>query len=229
MGENEAERLKAELALVVRSVSHDLRQPLHVISGYIELLSYRYRDTLDAKGGQLLDKALDGVARMNQMIDALVGLARLDAASPWEDAVRCEALFDQVLTELGPAIAATGARIERGPLPVVAGRPALLSQLFEQLVSNVLRFPAQGAAPRGRLDARGEPGFWRFALRDEGPGLDPRLHTSIFEPFGRGLDPRAGTGMGLTLCRKIAELHGGSIGVESQVGAGATFWFTLPR
>jgi signal transduction histidine kinase len=223
----ELARVEAELAAMARSVSHDLRQPLHVISGYVELVSFKYRGLLDPRGGQLIDKAMDGVQRMNDMIDALVGLMRIDAHAPCQD-VDCDALVAEVLVRLGPDLQAVGGAIERASLPVVSANPDQLQLVFEHLIRNVLRFPGDGP-PRGHLTARALPGAWRFELRDQGPGLDARLHASIFEPFGRGLDARAGIGMGLTVCRKIVGLHGGEIGVESTLGQGACFWFTLPR
>lgn len=225
--DEEAERLEAELALLARSVSHDLRQPLHVISGYVELIAYKYRDTLDPKGQQLIGKALAGVERLNTMIDGVVGLMRIDTHTPWEDAVDINALVDDAIARLRPEAEPAGAQLRRGHLPPVAGHPELLGQVFEHLLRNVLQFPGEGP-PQGMISARGTPDGVRFEVRDQGPGIDPRLHRSIFEPFGRGQDPRAGTGMGLAHCRKIVGLHGGQLGIDSELGSGATFWFTLP-
>ena len=212
---------------MARSVSHDLRQPLHVISGYVELISFKYRGILDARGVQLVDKAMDGVQRMNDMIDALVGLMRIDAHAARQE-TDSGAVLAEVLVQLGPDLASSGGAIERGRLPLVWANPGQLALVFEHLVRNVLRFPGDGP-PRGQLTAEARPGAWRFEMRDQGKGLDARLHTSVFEPFGRGIDPRAGIGMGLAVCRKIVALHGGEIGVESPPGQGACFWFTLPR
>jgi signal transduction histidine kinase len=224
----EQERLEAELAMLARCVSDDLRQPLHVISGYAELVAFKYRDVLDPKGHQLIAKSLAGVERLNNMIDALVGLIRIDTSSPWQPDIDTNTLVDEVLTLLRPEAEPLGAVLERGDLPPIAGRPALIAQIFEQLYRNVLRFPGD-SPPMGRLSAQRLPAGVRFSLKDQGPGLDPRLHRSIFEPFGRGQDPRAGAGMGLATCRKIVTLHGGTMGIESEAGAGATFWFELPQ
>jgi signal transduction histidine kinase len=223
----ETERLEAEMALLARCVSHDLRQPLHVISGYVELIAYKYRDTLDPKGQQLIGKALAGVERLNTMIDGVVGLMRVDAHSPWEPVVDTEALVDQAIALLQPEAEPQGAKLQRQQLPAVPGHPELLGQVFEHLLRNVLQFPGDGP-PRGLVTARSVPEGVRFEVRDQGPGIDPRLHASIFEPFGRGQDPRAGTGMGLAHCRKIVGLHGGALGIDSAAGKGTTFWFTLP-
>ncbi len=224
----EAARLRAEHAMLARSISHDLRQPLHVISGYIELVAFKYRDQLDPKGEQLIDKALAGVDRMNTMIDGVVGLMRVDLDSPWEPAVDMNQVVDDAITLLRPQADPLGAQLERRQLPSIPGRPALLSTVVEQLLGNVLRFPGDGA-PRGLVSARPTESGVRFEVRDQGPGIDERLHRSIFEPFGRGQDPRAGTGMGLAICRKIIGLHGGSFGLVSAPGEGSTFWFELPR
>ncbi len=223
----DVERLEAELALLARCVSHDLRQPLHVISGYVELIAFKYRTALDPKGQQLVSKALAGVERLNTMIDGVVGLMRIDTHTPWEEAVDTNALVDSAIARLKPEIEAASAQLQRRQLPPVAGHPELLRQVFEHLLRNVVQFPGDGP-PQGMVSARGTPEGVRFEVRDQGPGIDPRLHRSIFEPFGRGQDPRAGTGMGLAHCRKIVGLHGGELGIDSEEGQGATFWFTLP-
>lgn len=221
------DRIEAELNLLARSVSHDLRQPLHVISGYVELVAFKYRNNLDPKGHQLVSKALSGVERMNTMIDALVGLMRIDAHAPWEDRVDTNALVDAALQGLDKEARQAGATLERGDLPAVPGHPALLAQVFEQLLANVLRFPSDDP-PHGRVTAIRQPGSVCFAVTDKGPGLDARLHKGIFLPFGRGQDRRAGTGMGLAICSKVMDIHGGCMGLESTVGKGSTFWFELP-
>ncbi len=225
--DQEVARLLAEQDLLARSVSHDLRQPLHVISGYVELIAFKYRDTLDPKGQQLIHKALAGVERMNTMIDAVVGLMRIDTQAPWQQSIDTTALVDDVIAQLQPQAQALGATLERRMLPPVPGQPLLLAQVFEQLLANVLRFPGEGP-PHGLVAARPVDQGVRFEVRDQGAGIDARLHKSIFEPFGRGLDSRAGTGMGLAISRKIVELHGGQLGLDSKPGQGSTFWFTLP-
>jgi signal transduction histidine kinase len=225
---SEQERLEAEMAMLARCVSHDLRQPLHVISGYVELVAFKYQATFDPKGKQLIGKALAGVERMNDMIDALVGLMRVDAHEPWREHIDVETMVDELLVVLRPEAEPLGARFTRTPLPTVSGRPALLVQVFEQLLRNVMRFPDEGE-PRGHISARVEGDRVRFEVRDEGPGIDPRLHASVMEPFGRGQDPRAGSGMGLAICRKVVAIHGGAMGLESAPGEGSTFWFELPR
>ncbi len=224
----EAARLRAEHLMLARSISHDLRQPLHVISGYVELVAFKYRAQLDPKGEQLIDKALAGVERMNTMIDGVVGLMRVDPDSPWEPAVDMNRLADEAITLLRPQADPLGAQLERRHLATVPGRPALLAMVFEQLLGNVLRFPGDGP-PHGMVSSRPIDGAVRFELRDQGPGIDERLQRSIFEPFGRGQDPRAGTGMGLAICRKIIAIHGGQFGLDSKPGEGSTFWFELPR
>jgi len=226
--EQEVARFEAEHAMLARCVSHDLRQPLHVISGYVELVAFKYRDSMDPKGKQLIEKALAGVDRMNTMIDSLTGLMRIDVHAPMEASVDINALVDNVITQLKPQSDPLGALLQRRELPSVPGQPALLTQVFEQLLRNVLQFPDDGP-PRGLVMARELDGFVRFEVRDQGPGIDQRLHTSIIEPFGKGLDRRAGTGMGLAICRKIVDLHGGELGLDSEPGKGSTFHFTLPR
>ncbi len=224
----ELARMEAELELLSRTVSHDLRQPLHVISGYVELIAFKYRDTMDPKGQQLISKALAGVDRMNNMIDGVVGLMRVDTTAPWQPSVDCNALVDDAIAKLTPQAEPVGALLERQDLPAVPGQPELIGRVFEELLANVLRFPGDGR-PKGLVTARHAEGAVRFEVRDHGPGVDPRLQASIFEPFGRGQDPRAGVGMGLAICRKIVGLHDGTLGLDSAPGEGSTFHFTLPR
>ncbi len=226
--EQEVARFEAENAMLARCVSHDLRQPLHVVSGYVELVAFKYRDTMDPKGKQLIDKALAGVDRMNTMIDSLVGLMRVDVHAPMETSVDINTMVDDVIAQLKPQTDPLGALLQRRDLPSVPGQPALLAQVFEQLLRNVIQFPGDGP-PRGMVMAQELDGFVRFEVRDQGPGIDERLHASILEPFGKGLDRRAGTGMGLAICRKIVGLHGGELGLDSESGKGSTFHFTLPR
>ena len=192
----EAQRLEAEQALLSRCISHDLRQPLHVISGYVELVAFKYRDTMDPKGQQLIQKAMAGVERMNTMIDGVVGLMRVDTQAPWQPSVDTNALVDQAIAALQPRAEPLSATLERRELPAVPGQPLLLARVFELLLDNVLRFPSE-APPHALVSAQPGPDAVRFEVHDQGPGIDDRLHRSIFEPFGRGLDPRAGTGMGL--------------------------------
>ncbi len=226
--QQQLDRLEPELDLLARCVSHDLRQPLHVISGYVELVAFKHRDVFDAKGHQLVSKALDGVTRLNTMIDALVDLMRLDLHADREDAIDTNALVDAIFGKLSAQTSELGGLLERGDLPPVSGQPALLAQIFEQLLLNVLRFPGD-APPHGWVSARRLPRAVRFEVLDQGGGIDPRLHSNIFLPFGRGQDPRAGTGMGLAICRKVVDLHRGTMGLDSAPGMGSTFWFELPH
>ncbi len=218
--------LEREQALLARSISHDLRQPLHVISGYVELLSYKYGSVLDPRGQQLVERAMSGVQRMNGMIDALVGLMRLDQRAAMSEAVDLEQVWAAAVAGEQELIDQTGAVVTSDPLPSVSGQPAALQLLFTQLLRNALTFRGD-QPPRIHLSGRAQSSGWRFELRDNGRGIDPRLHSSIFEPFQRGQHTLDGYGMGLAISSRVVALHGGQLGVDSSLGSGAVFWFTL--
>ncbi|MFH1463476.1 MAG: ATP-binding protein [Pseudomonadota bacterium] len=224
----ELERSNLELEMFARAVSHDLRQPLHIISGYAELLSIRYQDTMDDRALDMMSRIMAGVDRMNRMIEDLLSLSRLDAAGERVVEVDCSAVVAAVMADLQPRVEAADAHIEIGPLPRVRGRAAHLEQLFRNLLGNALKFVSE-ISPRISVScARQEPG-WRFIVSDNGLGVPEPLREAIFEPFrrGDGVEGIAGTGVGLALCTKIVGQHGGRLWVEPGEGGGSRFCFTL--
>jgi signal transduction histidine kinase len=224
----ELQRSNAELEQFARAVSHDLRQPLHAIAGYTELLAIRYAKT-DPDSRQMLERIVAGVDRMNQLIEDLLELSRIGAGRDSVTDVDCQQLLDALVEELQPRIEETGARIESDPLPVVHGRSPHLEQLLRNLLGNALKFVGD-QPPRIRVRCAQDSDGWQLSVSDSGIGVPAEQRERIFEPFARGVHTREyeGTGVGLALCAKIVEQHGGRIWVEESSTGGACFRFTLP-
>lgn len=224
----EFERSNLELEQFARAVSHDLRQPLHAISGYAELLAARCDQALDADARQMMDRILAATERMNQMIEELLGLARIDSAGESVEQVDCAVLLSEVLEELRPQIEDAGAEISCQPLPVVEGRAPHLRQLLRNLLANALKFVGDDV-PRISVLSDREGDSWHLQVCDNGIGVPEGQRGAIFATFHRGHPERGyeGTGVGLALCAKVVQQHGGRIWVEPASGGGSCFHFTL--
>ena len=211
------------------AASHDLQEPLRMVSSYLQLIENRYADRLDDDGEEFLAFAVDGAERMKAMIEALLEYSRIETRGDPFESVDLEAVIDDVLADLGLRIVESDAEIEVGDLPTVSGDRNQLHQLFQNLLSNALEYSGD-EPPRVEITARRDGLEWIVAVRDEGIGIDPDEQERIFEVFER-LHSRAeydGTGIGLALCQRIVERHGGEITVDSEPGEGATFSVTLP-
>jgi signal transduction histidine kinase len=226
----ELERSNTELELFARAVSHDLRQPLHIIAGYTELVATRYQATLDDQGQDMMNRILRGVDRMNELIEDLLILAKIGAQGAEPEPVDLGACLDAVMETLEPSFEAAGATLERGAFPVVPGRRAHLEQLFRNLLSNALKFSSE-APLRIATRCEEQGSHWLVEVNDNGVGVPENHREAIFEPFERGDADRAkpGTGVGLALCAKIVQQHGGRIWVEPNQPQGSRFRFTLAR
>ncbi len=226
----ELERSNLELEQFARAVSHDLRQPLHVIAGYAEILTLRYKGALDDKARGMMGKIVDGVERMNDMIEDLLALARIDADGESIEDVDCAALWAKVTADLQPRISETGAEVEARALPMVRGRAAHLEQLFRNLLGNALKFTGQ-LPPQVDIHCTTTPEHWHFVVTDNGIGVPEDQRSTIFEPFERGHSAGRyeGTGVGLALCAKIVQQHGGSIWVEPGADHGSSFHFRIAQ
>ncbi len=224
----ELKRSNEELEQFAYVASHDLQEPLRAVASYTQLLRQRFAGKLDEDGDLYLTHLMAGAARMRALINDLLDYSRLGRQSLDRVAVDTSALLDTALADLHASLEESGAQVTRGPLPVVEADASQLGQLLRNLLSNAVRFRSE-VAPRIDVQAQRAEGLWRFAVKDNGIGIERRYHEKIFVIFQRlhGRD-RPGTGIGLAICRKIVERHGGKIWVESEPGAGATFFFTLP-
>jgi PAS domain S-box-containing protein len=209
--------------------SHDLQEPLRMIASYLQLIERRYKGRLDAEADQFIGFAVDGAKRLQVLIRDLLAFSRIGAKGKTAELVDMAAPIRTAMEDLKVAIAGKGASIIVGPMPTVPGSAALLSQLFQNLISNALKF-CKEAAPRIEISARREGGSWVFSVADNGIGIEPEYRDQIFVIFKRlhGRDHYPGTGIGLAICKRIVEHHGGSIRVESEPGKGSVFKFSLP-
>jgi len=227
---DELKRSNADLEQFAYVASHDLQEPLRMVSSFTQLLAERYRGKLDKDADEFIGFAVDGSRRMQSLIAdllayscvgtrALQPLARTDS----------KAALAEALAGLKAAIRESGATVTHGRLPKVMADRTQLAQLFQNLIGNAVKFRRK-AAPRVHVSAREREDGWRFAVRDNGIGIARQYHERIFEIFQR-LHTRKkypGTGIGLAICKRIVERHGGRIWVESKPNKGSTFYFQLP-
>ena len=222
-------RSNEELEQFAYVASHDLQEPLRMVSNYTQLLARRYRNKIDADADEYIEYAVDGARRMRSMIDDTLNYARLGRIVTEKSRVALDQIVGEVVLDLRAAAEERGARIDVGPLPAVAGEASLLRQVMLNLIGNALKF-ASDQRPCVRVSAERAGELWAVSVSDNGIGIDPAYHAQIFEPFKRlhGTADFPGNGIGLAVCRRIIERHGGEIGVASAEGAGARFWFTVP-
>jgi PAS domain S-box-containing protein len=223
-------RSNAELEQFAYVASHDLQEPLRAIVSYLQLIERRYKGNLDERADRYIGHAVDGARRMQVLINELLTYSRVGRRGGAFVPVDCEVIFEQAVANLRSAIADSEAQVTRGPLPTVDGDPTQLLQLFQNLIGNAIKFRAE-APPHVEITAERNAGEWQFAVRDNGIGIAPDYHDRVFVIFQRlhGRDEYPGTGIGLAICKKIVERHGGRIWIESEPGAGTTFRFTIPE
>ena len=207
--------------------AHELQEPLRMVERYTRILAEDYKGRLDGQADELLGFAHEGARRLQDLIDGLLVFSRLDASGRPFQRVESADLLERVLADLGPAIEESGARITHDSLPVIEADPGQIGQLLRNLLGNALKF--RGAnPPRVHLSATRMRAEWVFAVQDNGVGMAPGEAKTIFTLFARLRPEVPGSGVGLAVCRKIVERHGGRIWAESQPGQGSTFFFTLP-
>jgi len=224
-------RSNAELEQFAYVASHDLQEPLRMVSSYMQLFEKRYAGHVDEQAQRYINYAVEGAKRMQALIGGLLEFSRVGRVDEPFGFVDTSAALDHALLNLRSAIDESRASVTRGPLPRVTGNAARLAQVFQNLVGNAIKFRKRDAAPSIHVSAEPRPKEWLFSVRDNGIGIDQQYLERIFVIFQR-LHTRAeypGTGIGLSICKKVIERHGGRVWVESRPGAGATFQFTLPR
>lgn len=209
--------------------SHDLQEPLRMVTSYTQLLARRYKGQLSAEADEFIGFAVDGAMRMQALINALLAYSRVDSRG--KPLVVCDlnAVLDHALDNLRLALEESGASLVRGNLPRVMGDPVQLMQLFQNLVGNAVKFRAKDRPPVVKIAAEKEGDLWRIRVSDNGIGIDSQYFDRIFVIFQRlhTKEEYPGTGIGLAMCKRIVERHGGTIEVSSTAGSGSIFTFTL--
>ncbi|MHB8058393.1 MAG: GAF domain-containing protein [Desulfuromonadaceae bacterium] len=222
-------RSNQELEQFAYVASHDLQEPLRKIAGFTELLANRYKGTFDEKGDSYMAYIVDGAMRMRSLINDLLGYSRVMRSTKELAETDCSAVISRVLRDMEPTIKGSSAEIVCGQLPLIHADQSQLGQLFQNLIGNAIKYRGN-APPKVVINARRLDNDWLFSVTDNGIGIAPEFYERIFAIFQR-LHTRAeypGTGIGLAICQKIVERHGGKIWVESTVETGTTFFFTIP-
>jgi len=226
----ELKRSNSELEQFAYVASHDLQEPLRMVSSYTQLLGRRYGDKFDADAREFMAYIVDGAARMKQLIEDLLAYSRVGTKSKDFKPVEVEKALRRAITNLKAAIEESGASVTYDPLPTLAADEMQLAQLFQNLVGNALKFRSP-SVPRIHIEVSEKPDHFEFAVRDNGIGIEPQYFERIFMVFQRlhNKGEYPGTGIGLAICKKVVERHGGHIRVQSRPGEGSAFLFTLPK
>jgi chemotaxis family two-component system sensor kinase Cph1 len=223
-------RSNEELQQFAYVASHDLQEPLRMVSSYTQLLERRYRDKLDGDAKEFMEFIVDGAARMKQLIEDLLAYSRVGTRGRDFSEVDSGTALAKALGNLRAAQQASGAVVTHDAMPTVLADGSQLTQMFQNLIGNAMKFRAT-EAPHVHVGAETREHVWVFTVRDNGIGLDPQYADRIFMMFQRlhNKTEYPGTGIGLAICKKIVDRHGGRIWVDSKPGEGSTFGFTLPR
>jgi len=223
------ERSNKDLEHFAYIASHDLHEPLRKIRSFTELLARRYKGQLDADADTFIGYIVDGATRLQQLIDDLLAYSRVGRGEIPMTAVPVGKVIQGVLGVLESQVQESGARVTVGELPIVHANETLLAQIFQNLISNATKFRSKDPLHITIAAERGE-GLWRFSVADNGIGIDPGAHDRVFQIFQRLHTRReySGTGIGLAVCKRIAERHRGTIWIDSEPGRGSTFFFTIP-
>ena len=226
----ELTRSNQELQQFAYIASHDLQSPLKTIANYLSLLESKHGDQLDADARRLIGVSTAAAERMRNLINDLLDFSRVGSNVALRQ-VDLRELVDEILEEQQAEIQSTGAVVDLGALPTIMGHRTDLKQLFQNLISNALKYRRPNVAPRISIQVTDEGHHYRFAIRDNGIGIDRQYFERVFQIFQRlhGRNQYSGTGIGLATCKKVIDIYGGQIWIESTVGQGTTFYFTIPK
>jgi PAS domain S-box-containing protein len=227
--QHELERSNTELNAFAAVVAHDLNAPLRHVRSFCQLLRRKYQGKLDDAADEYIANITSATARMQTLINDLLAYARVQKEERKPVLVDFVEVFENAVANLQAAVGESGAVISRCDLPILKANPTQILQLMQNLIGNALKFRGE-LPPRIEVAARQQDTVWLFSVRDNGIGIDQTHQNRIFEVFNRlhSADEYSGTGIGLAICRRIVELHGGRIWVESELGKGSVFYFTLP-
>jgi PAS domain S-box-containing protein len=226
----ELQRSNSELENFAQLASHDLQEPLRVITSYLRLLDKRYRGKLNTEGGQFLDLVASGASRMQDQIENLLNFSRIGTIAPALERVQAESILRSAVDDLKMKISERSAEVTWDPLPEIVADSSLLAQVFQNLISNGIKFKKDGI-PKVHVSATLQGFEWVFSVRDNGIGIEARHRERIFQMFEHLNDSSEypGHGVGLAIAQKIVARHKGRIWVESKLGEGSTFFFSIPR
>lgn len=224
------ERSNQELQEFAYIASHDLQEPLRAVSSYLQLLEKRYKGQLDEKADQYIQFAVGGAMRMQQLIHDLLQLSRVGTHGKEMMTTNLNVSLTDALRNLETAIQESNAKVTAAKLPTLAVDRIQIATLFQNLIGNAIKF-TKNSTPIIQISAQAKGDRWQIAVKDNGIGIDPKYHTRIFTVFQRlhTREEYSGTGIGLAVCKKIVERHGGELWVESEEGQGSTFYFTLAK
>jgi PAS domain S-box-containing protein len=230
LAEQELQRSNEELERFAYVASHDLKEPLRMVTSYLQLLEKRHLANLAGEAREFIQIALEGAERMRCLIEDLLHYSRISTRGMVRKPTQTDQVVQTALAHLQSSIQERAAQISVGELPAVMGDEIPLIQLFQNLLGNALKFCPKDRAPEIQISASSLDGRWQFAVKDNGIGIDPASQKRIFQIFQRGCrrEEYEGTGIGLAVCQKIVERHGGHIWVKSEPDQGSTFFFTLP-
>ena len=222
-------RSNTDLQQFAYVASHDLQEPLRMVASYTQLLEERYQDKLDTDAKEFIQFAVDGALRMQRLINDLLSYSLVGARQKPVKPTDCNSVLSQVIANLSVTIEQNNVIITNDDLPTVMADASQMQELFKNLVGNAIKFRSEHA-PRVHVSAKQNGNKWLFSVQDNGLGIDPQYNDKIFLIFQRlhSKEEYPGTGIGLAICKRIVERHGGKIWVDSNVGMGSTFYFTLP-